>query len=166
MDGSGRRSDHGSAVRNGLIAAGLVLFSAVVLLTGGGRARSATVQHTCSATDKQFIQKTQLDMTALGIWSEDYRRGAATAKEVVAEADRASQRINALSPSDPSLQKTKQLIAGMFAEYGRAMNAKAKKKDAAPHVYRAYGLANFANEVLTDAAPELRRRGCDVSPLL
>jgi hypothetical protein len=160
------RSDHRVAVRNVLIAAGLVLFSAVVLLTGGGRARSATVQHTCSATDKQFIQKTQLDMTSLGIWSEDYRRGTATEAEVVAEARKASKRVSALNPSDPSLQKTKLLIAGMLTEYGRAMRAKEKKKDAAPHVYRAYGLANFANEVLSDAAPELYRRGCDVSPLL
>jgi len=153
-------------VRNGLIAAGLVLLSALVLLTGSGRARSATVRHTCSATDKQFIQKTELDMTALGIWSEDYRDGVATEEEVVAEAKKAVRRVTALEPSDPSLQKTKVLIAGMLTEYSRAMYAKAKEKDAAPHVYRAYGLANFANDVLSDAAPELRRRGCDVSSLL
>jgi len=153
-------------VRNGLIAAGLVLLSALVLLTGSGRARSATVRHTCSATDKQFIQKTELDMTALGIWSEDYRDGVATEEEVVAEAKKAVRRVTALEPSDPSLQKTKLLIAGMLTEYSRAMYAKAKEKDAAPHVYRAYGLANFANDVLSDAAPELRRRGCDVSSLL
>ena len=153
-------------MRNGLIAAGLVLLSALVLLTGSGRARSATVRHTCSATDKQFIQKTELDMTALGIWSEDYRDGVATEEEVVAEAKKAVRRVTALEPSDPSLQKTKVLIAGMLTEYSRAMYAKAKEKDAAPHVYRAYGLANFANDVLSDAAPELRRRGCDVSSLL
>jgi len=143
-----------------------VLLSALVLLTGSGRARSATVRHTCSATDKQFIQKTELDMTALGIWSEDYRDGVATEEEVVAEARKAVRRVAALDPSDPSLQKTKLLIAGMLTEYSRAMYAKAKEKDAAPHVYRAYGLANFANDVLSDAAPELRRRGCDVSSLL
>jgi hypothetical protein len=33
-------------------------------------------------------------------------------------------------------------------------------------MYRAYGLANFAHEVLAEAQPELRRRGCDVSSLL
>ena len=105
-------------------------------------------------------------MTALGIWSEDYRDGVATEEEVVAEAKKAVRRVTALEPSDPSLQKTKLLIAGMLTEYSRAMYAKAKEKDAAPHVYRAYGLANFANDVLSDAAPELRRRGCDVSSLL
>jgi hypothetical protein len=46
------------------------------------------------------------------------------------------------------------------------MEAKSKKRDAAPHIYRAYGLANFAHDVLVDAAPELQRRGCDVSSLL
>ena len=46
------------------------------------------------------------------------------------------------------------------------MKAKAKRKDAAPHMYRAYGLANFAFDVLSDAEPELRRRGCDISGLL
>jgi hypothetical protein len=159
-------ADDSPAVRNGLIAAGLVLFAAVVLLTGGGRARSATVQHTCSAADKQFIAKSELNMTALGIWSEDYRRGAATERELVTEARRAAKRIEALGPSDPSLRKTQQLLAGMLVEYGRAMAAKSKEKDAAPHMYRAYGLANFAHEVLVEAAPGLRRHGCDVSPLL
>jgi hypothetical protein len=33
-------------------------------------------------------------------------------------------------------------------------------------MYRAYGLANFAHDTLVGAAPELRRRGCDVSSLL
>jgi hypothetical protein len=153
-------------VRTGLIAAGLALFAAAVLLTGSGRARSATVAHTCSATDRQFISKTELNMTALGAWGEDYRNGEVSEGEVVAEADRAARRVEKLDPSDPSLQKAKLLVAGMFTEYGRAMRAKAKKKDAAPHMYRAYGLANFAFDVLSDAEPELRRRGCDISGLL
>jgi hypothetical protein len=124
------------------------------------------VKHTCSATDKQFIAKTELSMTALGIWGDDYRRGEATEAEVIAEARRATERVQTLNPSDPSLRETKTFMAGMLAEYGRAMVAKSKQKDASTHMYRAYGLANFAHEVLVDAAPELRRRGCDVSSLL
>jgi hypothetical protein len=153
-------------VRTGLIAAGLASLAAVVLLSGGGRGRSATVDHTCSATDKQFIAKTELSMTALGIWGDDYRRGEATAAEVVAEARRATVRVQMLNPSDPSLRETKTFMAGMLAEYGRAMLAKSKQKDASSHMYRAYGLANFAHDTLVDAEPELRRRGCDVSSLL
>ena len=57
-------------------------------------------------------------------------------------------------------------MAGMLTEYGRAMLAKSKQKDASSHMYRAYGLANFAHDTLVDAEPELRRRGCDVSGLL
>ena len=152
-------------MRIGLIAAGLALLAAVVLATNG-HARSASVEHTCSAADRQFIQKTELNMTALGIWSEDYRRGEATEAEVAAEARRAARRVETLKPSDPSLRQAKLYVAGMFAEYGRGLAAKAKQKNAATHVYRAYGLANFAHDVLADAAPALRRRGCDVSSLL
>ena len=153
-------------MRTGLIAAGLASFAAVVLLTSGGPGRGATVEHTCSATDKQFISKTELSMTALGIWGDDYRRGEATEAEVIAEARRAAVRVEKLNPSDPALRKTKTFVSGMLTEYGRAMVAKSKQKDASTHMYRAYGLANFAHEVLVDAEPELRRRGCDVSSLL
>ena len=124
------------------------------------------MEHTCSATDKQFIAKTELSMTALGIWGDDYRSGEATEAEVIAEARRATARVQTLNPSDPALRETKTFMAGMLAEYARAMVAKSKKKDASSHMYRAYGLANFAHEVLVDAEPELRRRGCDVSSLL
>lgn len=153
-------------MRTGLIAAGLAIFAAVVLFTGGARAKAAPIEHTCSATDIQFIRKSELNMTALGTWTQEYRDGAATEAEIVDEARKAARRIDALGPRDPSLRKTKQLLAGMLVEYGRAMAAKAKNRDAAPHMYRAYGLANFAHDVLTDAAPELGRRGCDVSGLL
>lgn len=153
-------------MRTGLIAAGLALFAAAVLLTGSGRARSATVAHTCSATDRQFISKVELNMTALGAWGDDYRRGDVTEDEVVAEAVRAAKRVEKLNPSDPSLKQAKVLVAGVFTEYGRGMRAKAKKRDAAPHMYRAYGLANFAFDVLSEAEPGLRSRGCNVSGLL
>ena len=105
-------------------------------------------------------------MTALGIWGDDYRRGEASAAEVVAEARKATVRVQTLNPSDPALRETKTFMAGMLAEYGRAMLAKSKQKDASSHMYRAYGLANFAHDVLTEAEPELRRRGCDISGLL
>ena len=159
-------SDLTLGVRTGLIAAGLALFAATVLLTGGGRAESATVAHTCSATDRQFIRQAELNMVALGLWGEQYREGEVTAQEVVAEARSAAKRIDHLQPSDPSLKRTRALVSGMITEYGRAMLAKAKEREAGPHMYRAYGLANFARDVLVDAAPELQRRGCDVSSLL
>ena len=57
-------------------------------------------------------------------------------------------------------------MGAMFTEYARAMNAEAKHKDAGPHIQRSYGLANFAHDVLVQAEPGLKARGCDVSPLL
>ena len=114
--------------------------------------------HTCSATDRQFIRVAELNMIALGDWGQNYREGAATAKEVVGEAEKAAARVSRLQPSDPSLKKTKTLVTGVFSEYGRAMDAKSRKRDAGPHMYRAYGLANFAHDVLVEAAPELQRR--------
>jgi hypothetical protein len=166
IDGASIAPEDDLAVRTGLIAAGLASFAAVVLLTSGGHGRGATVEHTCSATDKQFIAKTELSMTALGVWGDDYRRGEASEADVIAEARRATLRVQTLNPSDPALRKTKTFMAGMLTEYGRAMVAKSKQKDASSHMYRAFGLANFAHDVLVDAEPELRRRGCDVSALL
>ena len=65
------------------------------------------MEHTCSVTDKQFISRTELSMTALGIWGDDYRRGEATEAEVIAEARRATVRVETSNPSDPSLRATK-----------------------------------------------------------
>ncbi len=107
-------------------------------------------------------------MASLGVWAEDFAQGEATATEVITEARSAARRVSGTDPSDPSLRRTKVLLAAMFVEYGRAVHdkEKAKESDAGKHMYRAYGLANFAHEVLSDAAPELRKRGCDVAPLL
>ena len=57
-------------------------------------------------------------------------------------------------------------MGAMFSEYARAMTAQAKHKDAGQHIQRSYGLANFAHDVLEQAATGLKARGCDVAPLL
>ena len=41
----------------------------------------------------------------------------------------------------------------MFQEYGTAVTMQAKGGDAGERMYRAYGLANFAHDVLTQAQP-------------
>ncbi len=141
----------------------LVVSLAITTTARGGQEKIA---HTCSATDKQFLKSATLNVTSLGTWGQSYVRGDATAKEVVAEARRAAMSLSRMNPTDPSLQKTRLLMGGMFLEYGRAIAAQAKNKDAGPHMFRAYGLANFAHDVLVQAGPELARRGCDVSSLL
>jgi hypothetical protein len=156
------------AVRTGLTAAGLVLLAASILLPAAvGRAQpGAEIVHTCTATDRDFIKTAQSNIAALGLWGEEYVRGEATAREVIQEAEDAEKLVRRTGPRDPSLQKTQTLMRAMFTEYARAIRAKVRNKDAASHMYRAYGLANFARDVLVQAAPELRKHGCDVSALL
>jgi len=137
-----------------------------VLLTGGGRADGASLEHTCSATDRQFIRVAALNIVGVGMTGDSYRSGDSSAKRVVAEARAAAARVDRLQPRDPSLVETREMLAVMFTEYARAMAARANDRPAGRHMYRAYQVANFAHAVLVDAEPELRRRGCDVSGLL
>jgi hypothetical protein len=137
----------------------------LVLLVGGNNGKAA-VAHTCSATDRQFLGAAQLNMAALGTLSEDYLSGDAGADEVILQTDSAITTLENMNPSDPSLSKTRQILRAMFLEYGRAIRADKKHRDPGKYIYRAYGLANFAHDVLAQAKPALGKRGCDVSPLL
>ena len=136
----------------------------LVLLVGGKG--GAAVVHTCSATDRQFIGVAQLNMAALGSLSEDYLRGDAEANDVIQQTQSSVVVMRNTNPSDPSLSKTRAILRAMFLEYGRAIRADKQKKDPGKYIYRAYGLANFAHDILQNAKPALAERGCDVSPLL
>jgi len=141
-----------------------VVASFVVLdNTGTGK---AAVSHTCSATDRQFLGTAQLNMAALGTLSQDYLQGDAKADDVIEQADSAVTSLLNTNPSDPSLSKTQKIMRAMFLEYGRAIRADKHHRDPGQYIYRAYGLANFAHDVLAQAEPALAKRGCDVSPLL
>jgi hypothetical protein len=137
---------------------------ALVLLVGG-KGRAAVI-HTCSATDRQFIGTAQLNMAALGSLSEDYLHGDAKADEVIEQTEAAANGLRNTGPSDPSLSKTRAILRAMFLEYGRAIRADKHHHDPGEYIYRAYGLANFAHDVLAQAQPALSKRGCDISPLL
>ena len=152
--------------RLGLTAAGLVALCALALTVAtNGRAKPSLV-HTCSATDKQFIQEARDNMTALGLWAQEYESGDAKAAELVSEAKREEKTVRAMAPTDPSLEQTRHLMIGMLAEYARAIELQQHHRDAGPHMYRAYGLANYAHTVLEKAQPALIRRGCDLTDLL
>ena len=71
-----------------------------------------------------------------------------------------------MGPTDPSLQQTQRLIVGMLVEYAKAVQIQERHGNAGPHMYRAYGLANYAHGVLENAQPALSARGCDLSQLL
>jgi len=148
----------------GLSAAALPLVGLCLLVAGCAQASASA--HTCSATDQDFIQTAQLNVTALNVWADGYLHGSVKPLVVVKQARNAAKIVSSTSPSDPSLEKTKFLMNAMFNEYATAVLVKAKHKDPGRHIYRAYGLANFAHDVLSEAQPALGARGCDVGPLL
>jgi len=147
----------------GLAVAIFVVASLVVLNSGTSK---AAVSHTCSATDRQFLGAAELNMAALGTLSQDYLQGDAQADDVILQTDSAVTSLLNTSPSDPSLSKTQKILRAMFVEYGRAIRADKHHHDPGKYIYRAYGLANFAHDILSQAKPALAERGCDVSPLL
>jgi hypothetical protein len=147
------------------LAVAIFVTGSLVLLVGGNNGKAA-VAHTCSATDRQFLGAAQLNMAALGTLSEDYLSGDAGPDEVILQTESAITTLQNTNPSDPSLSKTRQILRAMFLEYGRAIRADKKHRDPGKYIYRAYGLANFAHDVLAQAKPALAKRGCDVSPLL
>ena len=147
----------------GLVCAVVVLGTFMLFVGGNGRAQ---IVHTCSATDRQFIDNAQLNMAALSSMSEDYLRGDAKADEVLATTHDALTGIRSTGPSDPSLSKTRAILSAMFVEYDKAIRAHTKHTDPGRYMYRAYGLANFAHDVLAQAQGPLKQRGCDITPLL
>jgi hypothetical protein len=143
------------------------MLTLALALVANGRAKpAAAVAHTCSATDRQFIQEARTNMTALGLWADQYQSGDANPSEVVTEARRAAKTVQGMGPTDPSLQQTQRLIVGMLVEYAKAVQLQERHGNAGPHMYRAYGLANYAHGVLENAQPALSARGCDLSQLL
>jgi hypothetical protein len=152
--------------RFGLIAAALLALGGIsLMLATAGRARPNVV-HTCSATDRQFIESARTNMTALELWSEQYQSGDTTGEEVSGQARAAEKIMRAMGPTDSSLRQTQRLVVGMLSEYALAVQLQERHRDAGPHMYRAYNLANYAHTVLVRARAPLSKLGCDVRPLL
>ena len=154
--------------RIALYGVGLLLAS-LLALSYAATSRAKTVgpiSHTCSATDRDFIETAKTNMAGIDLWGQQYLAGDASAGDVAAEAGRAARIVGGTAPTDPSLAKTRRLVVGMFTEYRKAMEQQSKHRDAGADIFRAYGLANFAHDVLVRAQPALAKRGCDVAPLL
>jgi hypothetical protein len=153
--------------RIGLYAAGLILAVFLALTLATASRAKAPVAHTCSVTDRQFIDTAQTNMTALGLWAEQYQSGDTPADDLVSEATSAAKIVAGTSPTDTSLAATRALMVSMFREYAQGVRDHAHgRRGVAEHVGRAYALANSAHDVLEAAAGGLGRRGCDVRPLL
>ena len=142
------------------------VLACVLVASGCATAPEASATHTCGPTDKRFIKTASVNMTALGIWAAGYQSGEIPPEKVAEEAKNAARRLAHAEPSDPSLRQAQRYMNAMFEEYGEALELHAKGKRAGKRIHRAYGLANFAREVLVEAEPELGKRGCDVGPLL
>jgi hypothetical protein len=152
--------------RLGLTAAGLLAMLTLALtIVNTGTARPS-LAHTCTATDRQFIQEGRDTMAEIGLWSDQYASGDAGASDVVGQAQAAAKHMGNMGPTDPSLEQTRRLMVGMLTEYAKAVRVQARHGNAGPHMYRAYGLANYAHGVLSKAQPSLARLGCDLTPLL
>jgi hypothetical protein len=154
-------------VRLGLTAAGLLVVITIALaLVTNGRARPNHLVHTCSATDRQFIDDARTNMTALELWSEQYQSGDASAEDVVGQAHAAAKIMHGIGPTDFSLRQTQRLVIGMLSEYAKGVQLHEKHRDAGAQMYRAYGLANYAHTVLLRNQRPLAKLGCDVEALL
>ena len=152
-----------------LVLRRLSVFAATLFLLAcatGCSGASESKEHSCGATDQKFIQTASVDVTALGSLTSDFQSGLADADEVAQQAFDAAKRVTHVEPHDYSLRTAQRYLDGMFREYGEAVTMQAKGEDAGPRMYRAYGLANFAHDVLAQAQPALLQRGCDVGPLL
>jgi hypothetical protein len=153
--------------RIGVIGAALVL----VLVFGALAVRAANgpggpIAHSCTATDQSFIQTASVNVTALGALASEFKSGAVEPRAVSREAFDSAERVGHVRPKDPSLRQAQTYLGGMFNEYGAAVELLGDGEDGSERMHRAYGLANFAREVLVEAQPELHRQGCDVAPLL
>jgi hypothetical protein len=105
-------------------------------------------------------------MTAIELWSQQYQSGEATKDDLVGQARTAARIVGGTQPTDFTLQQTRSLVTGMLTEYAKAVQLQARHRDAGPHMYRAYRLANFAHTVLVRSERPLGHLGCDVRPLL
>jgi hypothetical protein len=163
LQGSGRPPIiRGELRRVGLTAAALIL-----AFTAGGCDRAEEpFAHSCVATDRKFIETANLNVTAFNDLSVDFRAGEVAAEEIAAEAFSAAERLGHVKPRDPSLKQAQKYLDSMFNEYGEAVTLHAQGKNPGERMQRAYGLANFARDVLAEAQPGLQAEGCDVAPLL
>lgn len=152
-------------------AIGLSAAALAVALAIGFAVRAAgygdALAHTCSATDKRFIQTARTDLTALSVWLESYRSGNVAAQAVAAQTRDAAERVRHVEPHDRTLREVQRLLGAMFAAYGEAVLVAAKERDdVSRHMQRAHALESRARAVLNEAGPELAERGCDVAALL
>ena len=139
--------------------------SGAVYASSGRSSQPAPVRHSCGLTDRQFLSNYEVQLTAVGMYGDDYLNGSAKPQEVIGAAKDAARAMRSSAPFDPSLLTVRRYAPGMFLEFGKAVKARAAGKNAAPAMYRSQLLGARVNEVLRAAQPGLKALGCDVSDL-
>jgi hypothetical protein len=150
-----------------LAVAVLMLVSIGAVLASAGRSSApAAVQHTCGLTDRQFLANYQIQLASVGMYGDDYLHGSTKAQDVIEAVREAARVVRTSAPLDPALLVVRQYAPAMFAEFGRAVRARAAGKNAGPAMYRSYSIGAHVNQVLREAQPGLAAAGCDVADLL
>jgi len=124
------------------------------------------VQHSCGLTDREFLQIAALQVETVGMYGDDYLRGDAKAKELIAVTREAARAVRETAPFDTSLQTARRYLPLMFLQYADAVRKRDAGKDSSADMYLAYSIGARVKEVLHEAKPALTAAGCDVSDLL
>ena len=152
-------------LRLGVLVVLIVTIGAGV--ASAGRSSSpGVVQHTCGLTDRQFLANYQVQLTAVGMYGDDYLHGSAKAQEVISVASAAAKAVRTSAPYDPTLLTVRHFAPAMFLEFGRAIKAREAGEDPKPAMYRSYSLGTRVDQVLREEQAGLAAVGCDISGLL
>jgi hypothetical protein len=143
-----------------------VVLGITVFIGSGPAGAAAKPKHSCSVTDKHFIETVKSNMTQLGYWSDALISGDATPALVIKQARAEAAQIGATGPTDLTLRASQSYLKRMFLEYAAAVRAKALGTSPGVHVRNAYVLANSVHDLLVDAEPALVAQGCNVASLL
>ena len=73
-------AENRSVRRLGLTAAGLLAMLTLALTLATNVRARPSLAHTCTATDRQFIQEARTNMAAIGLWGDQYESGDVRAK--------------------------------------------------------------------------------------
>jgi hypothetical protein len=161
-----RRPASRRLIRCELLRVSLTAAALSLAILAGCRGSRDPLAHSCVATDLKFIRAASMDVIAFKNLAGDFRSGKVGAEEIAAEAFDAAARVGRTEPHDPTLRQAQKYLDAMFTEYGEAVALNAKGNDSGERMFPAYGLANFARDVLVEAQPALQREGCDVTALL
>jgi hypothetical protein len=149
-----------------LACAVAVFVGTVMVASERAQAGGRPVEHTCSATDKQYLDVVSSNMVQLGYWSDALVHNDVEPGVVVKQARSEAAQIDAEQPTDPTLGQSQSLLRSMFIDYARAVAAKMHGGNAGLPMGSAYRLANDVHDLLAGAQPALAARGCDPAPLL